>query len=409
MAEAGARGPGRPRLEIAIEKVQEMRDRGLRWIFIAALLDVHPNTLLNWRKEHSFDQEDPLVETNDQELDEVMAAFLDSQGERGDALCRGHLLALGIRCSRERMRASIHRVDAVAREARGNPKKKRVDYNVFRPHHLWHHDGWHKLKLLAGIVVHGCIDGATRLAIYIVATDNNRADTVLDIFRHATGPEEHNQLPSRLRGDHGGENRRVAEYMIGARGLGRGSYLAGASWQNQRIESFWRFIRSQCLEYYRAMILEMSKKRRGVAQYESAHPGDRFVFQRLFLALINQELQVYISAWNNHPIRTEQSFTPRQLEYIRREDIPAPPANVDHEWYGVNRGEAEQMDDQAECHPVQCELNAERRALFEYYVKPLTMDVPKNQHVDRFVESKQYYYDLLQEQHEREQQPLNVL
>lgn len=55
-------------------------------------------------------------------------------------------------------------------------------------------------------------------------SNNNRADTVLDLFLQGVG--EHG-LPSRVRGDHGGENVRVAEYMEHRRGPGRGSYIFG--------------------------------------------------------------------------------------------------------------------------------------------------------------------------------------
>ena len=41
-------------------------------------------------------------------------------------------------------------------------------------------------------------------------------------------------LPSRVRGDRGGENIRVAEYMTQHRGEGRGSYLMGSSKFNTR-------------------------------------------------------------------------------------------------------------------------------------------------------------------------------
>ena len=237
----------------------------------------------------------------------------------------------------------------------------------------------HKLSKLCGIVVHGCVDGATRLAIYARATDNNRADTVLGIFMEATGPSSRvNLLPSRLRGDRGGENRRK-------RGLGRGSYLTGASWQNQRIESYWRFLNSQCLGYYRKLIKDMVKAR----QFSSADEGDRWVFQYLFLPLINHDLEVYIEAWDHHPIRTERSLSPRRLEYLLKKDFP-PPVQVDLERYGVEGVEEDEQDEdnQVQVFPAHCALNDFKRALFAHHVQPFGL---------------QYYYDLLEEQEQQEQ------
>lgn len=88
-------------------------------------------------------------------------------------------------------------------------------------------DGHHSL-IRWGFIVHGCIDGFSRMIIYL-----HYADTVLDLFLRGT---TECGLPSRVRGDHGGENIRVAELMTQRRGDNRGSFIAGPSTRSQRIE-----------------------------------------------------------------------------------------------------------------------------------------------------------------------------
>lgn len=59
--------------------------------------------------------------------------------------------------------------------------------------------------------------------MYATLSDNNRAETVLELF--IKGLQEFG-LPSRVRSDHGLENVGVAQYMLENRGLDRGSLMS---------------------------------------------------------------------------------------------------------------------------------------------------------------------------------------
>jgi hypothetical protein len=74
------------------------------------------------------------------------------------------------------------------------------------------------------IVIHGFIDGKTRFVVGLRAHNNNRAATVLHFFQDIISVHG---CPSRVRGDHGVENVRVADYMEERMGPNRGSYIWG--------------------------------------------------------------------------------------------------------------------------------------------------------------------------------------
>lgn len=61
--------------------------------------------------------------------------------------------------------------------------------------------------------------------------NSNQSDVVLKLFK--AGVREYG-IPSRVRGDMGGENTKVADFMIEKRGENRGSYITGPSKFNTR-------------------------------------------------------------------------------------------------------------------------------------------------------------------------------
>ncbi len=80
--------------------------------------------------------------------------------------------------------------------------------------------------------------------MYLRASDNNSADTVLELFVDAVLQFG---IPSRVRGDRRYENTGVASYMIAhsQRGPSRSSFIADNSVQNQSVERLWRDVYSR--------------------------------------------------------------------------------------------------------------------------------------------------------------------
>ena len=81
-------------------------------------------------------------------------------------------------------------------------------------------------------MVHTAIDGYSRLIPYVYCADNNKSDTVLELFQN------------------GLENMGVARMMLECRGVNRESMISRSSVHNQRVERLHRDVTSGVLKSY---------------------------------------------------------------------------------------------------------------------------------------------------------------
>lgn len=88
-------------------------------------------------------------------------------------------------------------------------------------------------------VIHGGIDGYSRIPVFLRCASNNRAETMLSSFQRGVLDFG---LPAKVRSDKGGENILVCSFMMNhpLRGPESKPFITGRSVHNQRIERLWR-------------------------------------------------------------------------------------------------------------------------------------------------------------------------
>ena len=159
-----------------------------------------------WILEYGLQEIIEYSTINDEDLDEIVSTFVADFPCAGQKTLAGYLSSHGYHIQRWRIRESLLRVDPWGVEQRTRNILYHQQYRVRGPNSLWHIDGNHKL-IRWRIVIHGAVDGYSRIPVYLSASDNNRALTVLQLFLR--GVQVYG-LPSRVRADQGGENTLVS-------------------------------------------------------------------------------------------------------------------------------------------------------------------------------------------------------
>ena len=178
--------------------------------------------------------------------------------------------------------------------------------------------------------------------MYLACNTNNLSQTVLSLFVNAI--DENNGLcPSRIRVDFGVENVLVCDYMTEVCSENRGSFIAGASTRNQRIERLWRDVfRCVCVIFYHTFY--------AMEQMQILNPENSihlFALHLVFCPRINVSFKEFVETHNNHSLSTEHNWTPNQIRVngMMNPDNPLVHGaldddcvdDLDHELYGYDQ------------------------------------------------------------------------
>jgi hypothetical protein len=193
---------------------------------------------------------------------------------------------------------------------------------------LWHIDGHHAL-IRWRIVTHGGIDGFSRLIVFLQSSTNNRAETVAQLFMSAT---EQFGFPDRIRADRGGENNDVKRIMEDRQ---QGSFIAGRSVHNSRIERLWRDVYYGVVQTFYSLFYYLESN----DLLDTDSELDIWCIHTIYLPVINQALNEFQLAYNHHPLRTERNRTPLQLwhnDQMRQQIRRQPHLTVNNHLLGID-------------------------------------------------------------------------
>ena len=190
---------GRPFYDIPREQLELFLDLGFTVPQIADMLGTSKSTVKRRLSVYSLSVRQKYSEITDENLDEQVFQVLQLFPNCGYRRMLGHLAAKGLRVQEIRVRESMHRVDPNGVLLRTLESRiiQRRSYNVYSPRALYHLDGNHKL-IRWRIVIHGMIDGFSRMVIFLNCSTDNKASTVLSYF--LSGVDRFG-LPSRVRGN----------------------------------------------------------------------------------------------------------------------------------------------------------------------------------------------------------------
>ncbi|XP_039473093.1 uncharacterized protein LOC120441767 [Oreochromis aureus] len=178
----------------------------------------------------------------------------------------------------------------------------RRTYHSMGPNYIWHVDGYDKLKPF-GFALSGCIDGFSRRMMWLVCgASNNNPAVIAHNFINCV--KSLGVIPMRLRTDLGTENGTMAAIQCTLRHAhadhyaGSLSHSYGSSTGNQRIESWWSFLRRGRSQFWMDLFGDL----RDSGNFNGSHEH-QCLLRFCFINVLQKDLDECKDLWNKHRIR----------------------------------------------------------------------------------------------------------
>ncbi|KAL3865542.1 hypothetical protein ACJMK2_042918 [Sinanodonta woodiana] len=213
----------------------------------------------------------------------------------------------GIRARKEEVRLLMRVLDPNNVDLRQSHRLHRRMYLSKGPNYIWHMDSYDKLHPY-GICINGCIDGFSRKMIWLNAYCTSSNPRVIGGY-YLEAVKDFGGCPLIVRADRGTENGYVCEFQRLFRRHGTDSFcgdrsfMYGRSTNNQRIESWWGFLRKECVEFWLSLFDQIKAE----GNFDGGYLDKNLVLF-CFLGMIQDELDLVAEVWDSHVIRPSKNL-----------------------------------------------------------------------------------------------------
>ena len=160
---------GRPSLPIEESHIKFYVEYNFTVAQIADMFGCSKRTIERRMQQYGIRLRERYSTINDHDLSELILSLTYNNPNLGERSIDGILRSSGIIVQRQRIRDALWSVDPEGVLLRLRRSLHRREYDVEAPNSLWHVDGYHKLVRWK-IVIHGGIDGYSRVVTYLQAS-----------------------------------------------------------------------------------------------------------------------------------------------------------------------------------------------------------------------------------------------